>query len=84
MGAAAMTESAPGLAAKPDAIQDLVRHVVASRYEDLSPGAVAATKTFILDALGVAIVGTLAPGVPETLPESSRRPPGEAVCFCGR
>ena len=50
-----------------DAIHALVRNVVNTRYEDLSQGAVDATKTFILDAFGVAIAGTLAPGVAETL-----------------
>ncbi len=52
---------------KADAIHGLVRHVVASGYEDLSKQAVESTKTFILDSLGVAIVGSLAPGVQETL-----------------
>ena len=50
---------------KADAIHSFVHHVSASRYEDLSAGAIKATKTFILDTLGVAIVGTLAPGVPQ-------------------
>ena len=62
-----MNKNTPGNATKPDAILHMVRHVLATRYEDLPPQAVAATKTFILDALGVAIVGTLAPGVPETI-----------------
>ena len=52
---------------KPDAIHDLVRHVVTRRYEDLSANAVEATKTFILDTLGVSIVGSLAPGVQQML-----------------
>ena len=52
---------------KADAIHGLVRHVLASRYEDLSPEAVKATKTFLLDSFGVAIVGTLAPGVQQML-----------------
>ena len=62
-----MTNQAPEPDSKPDAINPLVRHVLASRYEDLSPRAVQATKTFILDSFGVAIAGTLAPGVPQTL-----------------
>ena len=62
-----MTNHAPEPGSKPDAIHSLVRHVVASRYEDLSPQAVQTTKTFILDSFGVAIAGTLAPGVPQTL-----------------
>lgn len=52
---------------EPDAIVPLVHHVLASRYESLSPEAVQATKTFILDSFGVIIAGTLAPGVPQTL-----------------
>jgi 2-methylcitrate dehydratase PrpD len=56
-----------GTGSNNDAIHALVRNVVNTRYEDLSQGAVDATKTFILDAFGVAIAGTLAPGVAETL-----------------
>ena len=62
-----MTNSAPEPGDKPDAIIPLVRHTLAGRYEDLSPGAVLATKTFILDSFGVIIGGSLAPGVPQTL-----------------
>jgi len=62
-----MTSSSPRTSARNDAILALVRNVVNTRYEDLSQGAVDATKTFILDAFGVAIAGTLAPGVSETL-----------------
>jgi 2-methylcitrate dehydratase PrpD len=62
-----MTRRAQESESKPDAILPLVRHVISSRYEDLSEQAVQATKTFILDSLGVIIAGTLAPGVPQTL-----------------
>ena len=62
-----MSSSATEPSGRNDAIHALVRHVVSSRYEDLSQGAVDATKTFILDSFGVAIVGSLAPGVSETL-----------------
>jgi len=62
-----MTSSCPRTSGRNDAIDALVRNVVNTRYEDLSQGAVDATKTFILDAFGVAIAGTLAPGVLETL-----------------
>ena len=62
-----MSSSATEPSGGNDAIHALVRHVVSSRYEDLSQRAVDAPKTFILDSFGVAIVGTLAPGVPETL-----------------
>ena len=47
---------------KPDAMSKFVKHVVSSRYEDLSEKAIESTKTFILDSLGVMISGTLAPG----------------------
>ncbi len=50
-----------------DFIHDLVRHVVSTPYESLSPKAIQATKTYVLDSLGVAAVGTLAPGVKEML-----------------
>ena len=62
-----MRNDTPEPGGKADAIRALVRHVVAGRYEDLSAHAVESTKTFILDSFGVAIVGTLAPGVEETL-----------------
>ena len=62
-----MSNHAPEPGGKPDAIHPMVRHVLASRYEDLSPQALQATKNFILDSFGVAIAGTLAPGVPQTL-----------------
>ena len=62
-----MTDRVPDPGNKPDAILPLVRHVLASRYEDLSPKAAQATKTFILDSFGVIITGTLAPRVPQTL-----------------
>ena len=62
-----MSSSATEPDSRNDAIHALVRHVVVSRYEDLSQRAVDATKTFILDSFGVAIAGTLAPGVSETL-----------------
>ena len=62
-----MSNSASGSIGRPDAIHAIVRNVVDTRYEDLSQKAVDATKTFILDSLGVAIAGSLAPGVSETL-----------------
>ncbi len=60
-----MTDSVTQPGRKADAIHSFVHHVSVSRYEDLSAGAIKATKTFILDTLGVAIAGTLAPGVPQ-------------------
>ena len=62
-----MSSSASGPIGRPDAIHAIVRNVVDTRYEDLSRKAVDATKTFILDSLGVAIAGSLAPEVSETL-----------------
>jgi 2-methylcitrate dehydratase PrpD len=41
-----------------DAIRDFARHVSSATYEQLSPEAVRATKTFVLDSLGVGIAGS--------------------------
>ena len=62
-----MSSSATGPIGRTDAIHALVRNVVDARYENMSEMAVDATKIFILDSLGVAIAGSLAPGVSETL-----------------
>ncbi len=62
-----MSSSTTGPIGRTDAIHALVRNVVDTRYEDMSEMAVDATKIFILDSLGVAIAGSLAPGVSETL-----------------
>ena len=62
-----MNSRATGSTGRNDAIHALVRNVVDTRYEDLSQGAVDATKTFILDSFGVAIAGSLAPGISEML-----------------
>ncbi|NET58903.1 MAG: MmgE/PrpD family protein [Symploca sp. SIO2E6] len=43
-----------------NALNQLARHVVETRFEDLSPAAIAATKTFCLDTLGVCVAGTSA------------------------
>ena len=37
-------------------------HALTTRFEDLSPGAVQAAKTFILDSIGVGIAGSSVPG----------------------
>ena len=42
------------------AVDRLVRHVAATRFEDLSAPAVAAVKTFCLDTIGVSVAGTTA------------------------
>lgn len=44
-----------------DAIARFAEHVVGSGYDDLPAEAVAAAKTFILDSLGVGVVGSAAP-----------------------
>jgi len=62
-----MSSRATGPTGRNDAMHALVRNVVNTRYEDLSQGALDATKTFILDSFGVAIAGSLAPGVSEML-----------------
>jgi 2-methylcitrate dehydratase PrpD len=43
------------------AVERLVQHVMQTRFDDLSPEAVAAAKRFCLDTLGVCIAGTSAP-----------------------
>lgn len=58
---------APSHDAHPDAIHTLVRHVCQTGYDDLPDRVVDAVKKMTLDALGVALVGTLAPGTKETL-----------------
>jgi aconitate decarboxylase len=44
-----------------DAIVRLAQHVSRTRFEDLSPEAITAVKTFCLDTLGVCVAGTRAP-----------------------
>ena len=44
-----------------DAIHDIVAHVVRTGFDDLSPDAVQAAKTFTLDTLGVGIGGSTGP-----------------------
>jgi aconitate decarboxylase len=44
-----------------NALNPLVQHVLKTRFEDLSPEAVNAAKTFCLDTLGVCVAGTSAP-----------------------
>ena len=48
-----------------DAIAPLCSHVVDSRWDDLSPQAITAAKTFILDSLGVAVAGSSGPNAME-------------------
>jgi aconitate decarboxylase len=44
-----------------DAIATLCSHIVCNRWEDLPAPAIAATKTFVLDSLGVAVAGSAGP-----------------------
>ncbi len=46
-----------------DAIANFAEHATATRYDDLSAAAVAATKTFILDSIGVGVAGSAGPWV---------------------
>ena len=62
-----MNRNDAGAGGRNDAVHALVRNVVKTGYEDLSQGAVNTIKTFILELFGVAIAGSLAPGVSETL-----------------
>ena len=48
-----------------DAIANFSEHVVETGYGDLSSAAVAATKTFLLDTIGVAVAGSAGPWVEE-------------------
>jgi 2-methylcitrate dehydratase PrpD len=50
-----------------DAMQRFTANLVQTTYADLPQSALAATKTFILDTLGVCVAGSTAPGVPELL-----------------
>ncbi len=47
------------------AVERLTAHVIATDFDDLSPEAVTATKTFCLDTLGVSVAGTSAPHADE-------------------
>ena len=48
-----------------DAIVDLARHVVGTRYEDIPEEAIGATKRFLFDSIGVGIAGSSGPFVRE-------------------
>jgi 2-methylcitrate dehydratase PrpD len=50
-----------------DLVDHLVRNLVSTRYEDLSPNAVLSTKKIVLDTLGCILAGRKAPGVAHTL-----------------
>lgn len=61
----------------------LVEHVTTTRYEALSPSAVTACKTFILDSLGVALSGTRVPMVRELEAVAETWGRGEAARIWG-
>jgi len=63
---------APAHDAHPDPIHTVVRDVCQTDFDDLPDRVVGAVKKMILDSLGVALVGTLAPGTKETLSVLSR------------
>ncbi len=46
-----------------DAIAKFSKHVVETGYDDLSSEAISATKTFLLDTIGVAVAGSAGPWV---------------------
>ena len=48
-----------------DAIAKFSKHVVKTGYDDLSSEAISATKTFLLDTIGVAVAGSAGPWVEE-------------------
>lgn len=50
-----------------DAIEFIAAHVINRNFEDLPENAVVATRTFILDSLGVGIVGSSGPWVEELI-----------------
>ncbi len=54
-----------------DAIARFAEHVVATGYDDLPEAAVSAAKTFILDSLGVGLVGSNGPWVDELIASAS-------------
>ena len=54
-----------------DAIAKFAEHVVATSYDDLPEQAVSAAKTFILDSLGVGLVGSNGPWMEELLASAS-------------
>jgi 2-methylcitrate dehydratase PrpD len=62
-----------------DAIVRLAEHVVTTRYDDVPAPAIAASKTFILDSFGVAVVGSAAPWVAGLIEAQARWGQGGAA-----
>ena len=67
-----------------DALAALCRHVVDTRFEDLPEAAITATKTFVLDSLGVGIAGSCGPWVMELVEAEQRLAEGEDARLLGR
>jgi aconitate decarboxylase len=55
-----------------DAIVRFASHALETAYDDLPARAIAATKTFILDSFGVAVVGSAGPWVAELIEAQAR------------
>jgi aconitate decarboxylase len=69
---------------RPTASERFARHVLATRYEDLSDDAVLQAKTFILDTIGVGIAGSSASGADELFEVSAGWGAGADACVWGR
>lgn len=70
-----------------DAIFDLARGVVQTRYEDIPAEVIATAKLFILDTLGVALAGSTATGCSEVvqlIKEQGGRPDSSILVFGGK
>lgn len=67
-----------------DAIEVFADHVLGTGYDDLPAEAVLATKTFLLDSLGVGLAGTRAPYVEEWLGAYQGAVPGQGARVWGR
>lgn len=70
-----------------DAIFDLARGVVRTRFEDIPGPAVARAKMFILDSFGVALAGSTATGCAEVVrlvKEKEGRPESSILVFGGK
>ena len=65
------------------ASERFARHVLATRYEDLSTDAILQAKTFILDTIGVGIAGSSAAGASELLDVSAGWGEGAETCVGG-
>lgn len=70
-----------------DAIFNLAKNVVQTRYEDLPADATAAAKMFIIDTLGVALAGSTATGCSEVvdlIKEQGGKPDSSILVYGGK